>query len=186
MQSLWLIIVVFFLILLILPLFTKVNVSFDVKNNVGAISVYVLFVKVISYKLKYKNKQIIVYTSEDSTEIELQVSDKQLRFLKQMSVQLKQKIILKNAMFISSIGLNDAYYTALANGLVNSIVYGIMGYIKNTKKSAKMSVVSYPKYNSDCFTVCLVVNCFITLFDILYALVMSCVIIKRSEKYERI
>lgn len=186
MQSLWLIIVVFFFILLILPLFAKVNVSFDVLNNEGAFSVYLLFIKIISYRLRYKDNQIIVYTEQASSEIELQVSAKQLRFLKQMTVQMKEKVILKNMTFISCVGLSDAYYTALANGAINAIVYSIMACIKNTKKSAKMQVICNPKYNSSGFTLCMVVNCFVTLFDVIYALMMSLIIIKRSEKYERV
>lgn len=186
MQSLWLIIVVFFLVLLIMPIFAKAYFSFDFLNNLGVVSLYILFIKIIAYKITFKNGQVVIYTSKNKKEIELRVSDKQLRFLKQLSVQLKEKVILKSVVFFSRIGLNDAFKTALGTGLFNSVVSGIMGYIKNTKKSAKMQIVNNPLYNGQSLTITVKVHCFVTIFDAIYSLIMSFVIIKRSEKYERV
>ena len=186
MQSLWLIFIVFFLILLILPIFAKAYISFDFFNNLGAVSIYILFFKIMAYKIKYENKQIVVFTSKNQKEIEVEVSNKQLRFLKQLSVQLKQKIILKNVTFFSRIGLGDAFNTAIGTGLLNVVVSSFMGYVKNIKKSAKMKIINNPNYNGNGFMVSCVICCFITLFDLLYSIFMSLIIIKRSEKYERI
>lgn len=186
MQSLWLIIIVFFLVLLILPVFVKAYVSFDFLHNLGVLSLYIFFIKILTYKIKYEKGDIVVYTNKNKKEIEVKVSNKQLRFLKQLSVQLKQKIILKKINIFSRIGLNDASSTALCIGLFNILASIIVGYIKFSKKSAKMIINSNPNYNGSNFTISIVASCFITLFDIIYSLIMSFVIIKRSEKYERV
>lgn len=186
MQSMWLIIVVFFLLLLIIPIFAKVYFSFDVLNNIGAVSLYILCFKILAYKIKYKDKQIVVYTSKNKKDIEIQVSSKQLRFLEQLSVQLKQKIILKHVSFFSHIGMYDAYHTAIITGLYNAVCSGLMAYVKNTKKSVKFNVSSNPNFNGHNMIFSVVCTCFVTIFDILYSLIMSFLIIKRSEKYERI
>ena len=186
MQSIWFIILLFFLILFIIPIFAKAYISFDILKNLGTVLMYILFFKIISYKIRFQKGQIVVYTSKDKQEVELKVSDKQLRFIKQMSVQLKEKIILKNVIMYSRIGAGDASNTALATGLFNALVSCFMGYVKNTKKTAKMQIINNPNYNGYDLTISAKVCCFITIFDVLYALIMSFVIIKRSEKYERV
>lgn len=186
MQSLWLIIVVFFLIVSILPIFSKGYVTFDFLNNCGVISLYVFCFKVLTYKIKFEKFKLVVYTSRNEKDIQIQVSQKQMRFLKQMSVQLKQKVILKNVTFYSRIGLNDSYHTAIVTGIISSFVSAIMGYIKNIKKSAVMEMINNPNYNGKNFIIVCKFRFFITLFDVLYALIMSFIIVKRSEKYERI
>ena len=98
MQSLWLIIVVFFLIVLILPIFSKAYVTFDFLNNIGVISLYIFCFKIITYKAKFQKFKLVIFTSKDEKDIEVQVSQKQMRFLKQMSVQLKEKLILKDIL----------------------------------------------------------------------------------------
>ena len=186
MQIVWHIVIVFFLLLLIMPIFSKAYGYFDVLGNIGVVSLYVFFIKIFAYKIKILKGSIVFYTEKNRKEIEVQVSKKQLRFLKQFTVQMKQKIIIKNVTAFSRIGLNDAYSTALCVGTFNTLCSSVMGYIKNLKPSAKMRVVNHPEYNSSRLTFAAQITGFITLIDVLYALFMSFVIIKRSEKYERV
>lgn len=185
MQSVWLIIVVFFFVLLIVPIFAKVYLSYDILHNVGTISLYVFFIRILTYKLKYIKNQIVVYTNKNKKDIEVKISNKQIRFLKQFSVQIQQKIIVKKVNIISRIGLNDAFYTALCSGLINVVSGMFVGYLKNIKKSAQFVIDTNPNYNGKNFTIAIVAKCFVTIFDVVYAILMSLSIIKRSEKYER-
>lgn len=186
MQIIWQIIVVFFLIVLILPIFSKIYIYYNVLDNIGVVSLYVFFIKIISYKAKITRGNIIFFTEKDKKQIELQVSTKQLRFLQQFSVQMKQKVIIKNITVFSKIGLNDAYHTALAVGSFNALCSGVMGYIKNIKPSAKMRVCNNPEYNKVKLSFAFQITGLITIVDVLYSLIMSFIIIKRSEKYERV
>lgn len=186
MQSLWLIIVVFFLIVLILPIFSKAYVTFDFLNNIGVISLYIFCFKIITYKAKFQKFKLVIFTSKDEKDIEVQVSQKQMRFLKQMSVQLKEKLILKDISFYSRIGLYDAFNTAIVTGLFSSLVSAFMGYVKNAKKSSTVNMINNPNYNGHNLTIAFKIRFFITIFDVIYAILMSFIIIKRSEKYERV
>lgn len=186
MQIVWQILIVFFLISLILPIFAKAYAYFDLLGNVGVVSLYILFFKIIAYKIKFANGNIILYTEKNRKQIEVKVSKKQLRFLKQFTIQMKQKVILKNVTAFSRIGLNDAYSTAVCVGLFNTVCSSIMGYVKNTKHSAKMRLVNHPQYNGSRLTFATQITGFVTLVDILYSVIMSFIIIKRSEKYERV
>ncbi len=185
MQSVWLIVVVLFFVLLIVPVFAKAYLSYDFLNNVGIVSLYVFFVKILTYKLKFVKNQIVVYTNKNKKEVEVEISNKQIRFLKQFSVQMQQKIIVKKVNFFSRIGLNDAFYTALCSGMINVVSGMLVAYLKNIKKSAKFVVETNPNYNGKNFTIAVVASCFVTIFDVVYSIIMSLTIIKRSEKYER-
>ena len=96
MQSLWLIFVVFFLLVLVLPIFTKIHASFDILHNMGTLSLYIFFIKIFAYKIKIENKSIVLISKKGKEFVETKISDKQLKFLKQLNVQFKQKIIVKN------------------------------------------------------------------------------------------
>ena len=61
-----------------------------------------------------------------------------------------------------------------------------MGYLKTLKKSINYEVYNNPDFYKNSIDYCIIAKCFITIFDIVYALVISAVIIKRSDKYERI
>ena len=185
MQSLWLIVVVFFLILLIIPFFCKVHLSYDILNNLGVLSVYVFFIKIIVLKIKLKGKDIILISEKNKKQIETKISKKQMRFLEQLNAQLKQKIIVRKISAYSRIGTGDAMSSALISGLFTSVVSSLFAYIKNTKKSAKLMVKTEPDYNGNSLIFSFYLSFMITIFDIIYSLIMALTIIKRSEKYER-
>lgn len=185
MQSLWLIIVVFFVALLIVPILIKINVSFDVLNNLGAVSMYVFFIKIFAFKVKVKNKKLLLYSEDSKKEIDFKLSEGKKRFLTQLFAQIKEKIILKDCTTVSRIGLNDAMNTALLTGLFNMVIGGLYGKIKTIKKSSNLRIISNPEYNGMGLSFCVYAHMFITLFDLIYGVFMSFLIIKRSEKYER-
>ena len=185
MQNLLLVIVVFFLILMVLPFIVSIFVSYDVLHNSGDFFVHLFFFKIISYKLKLEGKNIILISKKKKKMIETKISEKQMRFLNQLFKQFKQKLIIKKLYGFSQISLNDAMKSALLTGFVNSIMSSIFAYIKNTKKSAQIGIFCEPAYNEVCLNISSFCAFSITILDILYSLVMSATIIKRSEKYER-
>lgn len=186
MQSLWLIIVVFFLILLVVPLFAKLHISYDFLHNIGSLSIYLFFIKIVAFKMRLNGKNIVLISYNKEKELESAVSQGQIRFIKQLNSQLKQKIVVRKITAMARIGCSDAAISACASGLFNALVYSTLAYIKNIKKSAQMSVISEPDYNGKHLTMALYLSFAITIVDIIYALVMSIAITKRSEKYEKL
>ena len=186
MQSFVLIIVVFFLALIIVPMIVKAHISYDFLNNMGAVSFYFFFIKIFAYRLRIKNKNLVLISDKKEKVVETEISDKQMRFLEQLTIQFKQKVIIRKMYVYSRIGTGDAYTTAMANGLFDFIIGSIFGNIKNKKKSANIKICTEPSYNEKHLTICLFGSFMITIFDIIYALILSLLIIKRSEKYERV
>ena len=125
---------------------------------------------------------LVFYTNKDKKEIEIKVSDYQLRFISKFTNEVKRKIILKYLVFNSRIGLNDAMKTALLNGLINSFVKSSFCVLKNNRKSAKLILNSNPCYNDFGFTIACQITCFITLFDIIYTFLIVTSSLKNELK----
>ena len=113
MQNLWLIIVVFFIIILIVPIFAKLHFSYDLLNNLGTLSLYIFFIKIFVFKLKFRNKNIVIISKKGEKEIETKIAKDKLRFLEQLNSQLKQKIIVRKITIYSRIGMQDAGISAI-------------------------------------------------------------------------
>ena len=177
-------VVVFFLIILIAPILIKQHVSFDAIHNVGAISLYIFFVKVVSFKLRIGKGGIIFYTSKNEKDIPIELSKGKIRFYEQLFTQLKQKIVIKQMNVFSNIGLSDAKNSAMVAGLFNIVILSAFSVIKKTKKSARFKHVNNVAYNQNKFAFAIYAQAFITLFDIIYSVIMSLLIVRRSEKYE--
>ena len=95
MQNLWLIVVVFFLVLIVIPINSKLHFSYDILNNIGTFSLHLFFVKIFAYKFRLNGKDIIIISKNNKKQIETKVSNKQIRFFEQLTIQLKQKVVIK-------------------------------------------------------------------------------------------
>ena len=184
MQSLWLIIVVFFLLVLVIPIFAKVHLTYDIINNLGSFSIYIFFVKIFAFRIRIKGKNLMLISYDDEKEIETKMSEKKVRFFKQLNVQIKQKMVIRKINLNARVGVNDAALSAYCCGVFYAIVGIIFGYIKNFKKSARLRMQCEPDYNGTCAVFAFYFSFAITIFDVLYALIVSLIIFKRSEKYE--
>lgn len=185
MQSIWLIIIVFFLLLFICPTFFKINASYNVLENKGAISVKLFFIKLLAYKVTIKNNNLVLYTTKKTKDIKLDFSSGQKRFIEQFIVQIKEKILLEKICLINRIGLNDAFNTAMMTGFVDSVFCMIGSYIKNNKKDVNIQYYNIPNFNGSNVTFSLQCGFFLNMLDVLYSIIISFLITKRSEKYEK-
>lgn len=186
MQSLWLIILVFFLVILIVPIFLKAYLCYDLINNLGVISLYVFFIKIIAYKVKFDGKKIVLFTSSNEKEIPLEISKGKMRFIEQFGLQLKEKMVLKRVDVYSNIGATQADKSALMFSAFDIILCVVFCLIKNVKGYCKLNHFGNVSWNKQRFIFSMVSRSFITIFDLIYCAFMALIIIKRSEKYERV
>ena len=186
MQNVALIIIVFFLLLLAIPIFTKGYFCYDALNNLGVITIYVFFIKILCYKFKLTKNELVLFTQKKKKQVEFKVSKKQIRFLKQFTVQMQNKVAINNIAFNSRLGINDAMNTALLSGLFNIVCNSIMGILTTKKGKINYSITNYQNFNGMSLVVSVQLSFFIALIDILYAIIMSFLIIKRSDKYEKV
>ena len=184
MESLYFLIPLFFVVIFVLPLLISVKLSVNLHNKIGVVSVHLFRFRLVLMLFRYENNKIIIKTKKKKKEMEMELTDKQKRFAEQFIVQMKNKINVRSIMAYTRIGTNDAFANSLISGFFNSVFASVLGYVKNNKKNAKIDVISYPAYNQELFVVCVCGKISFSIFDLLYSLIMSFTIIKRSEKYE--
>ena len=184
MESLYFLIPLFLIILVTFPISLNIRASFNLKNKTGIVSLYVFNIRLTLLMFRLKDNNIVIKKNKKEEIVEFELSEKQNRFVKQFSVQIQNKVNVKNLISYTRIGTKDALETSIYNGIINSVFACVFGYIKNLKPYAKIDVLSYPAYNKDLFIVTLYGKISISLFDFIYSLLMSLIIIKRSEKYE--
>ena len=124
------------------------------------------------------------YTSKNKMDVPLQISSGKIRFLEQLLIQLKQKVILKRIDLFSNIGINDAKNSAILAGFIQIVISTIFAKIKTQKMSAKLKHINNISYNQNRFTLALSGRLFITIFDVIYSSIISLLIVRRSEKYK--
>ena len=185
MESIYLLIPLFLLLILITPLIVNIRLSFNLKSYTGIISIYMFKIKILLVIFRLKDHNIIVHKKSKKSESEFELSDEQKQFIEQFVVQIKDKVNIKTLVSFTRIGTHDALETSLYNGLINSLFAMLFGYIKNQKPYAKIDVVSYPAFNKELFLITFYGKISISFFDILYSLFMAFAVEKRREKYER-
>ena len=173
------------LIIIIMPLVINIRISFNLKHQNGIISLYIYKIKLLLVIFRLKDNNIIVNKKNKTSESEVELSEKQKRFVEQFIKQIKDKVNIKRLISYTRIGTFDALETSIYNGLINSMFAMLFGYIKNKKPYAKIDVISYPAYNRQLFLITFYVKICISIFDILYSLFIACSIEKRRSKYER-
>lgn len=186
MESIYLLIPLFLLLVFTIPLIINIRLSFNLKNYTGIVSIYLFKIKIILVIFRLKGHNVIVHKKSKKSESEFELSDKQKRFFEQFIFQIKDKVNIKTLVSFTRIGTQDALVTSIYNGLINSLFAMIFGYVKNLKPYAKIDVVSYPAFNRELFLITLCGKISISFFDILYSFFMASMIEKRREKYEGI
>lgn len=186
MESIYLLIPLFLLLVFTIPLIINIRLSFNLKNYTGIVSIYLFKIKIILVIFRLKDHNVIVHKKSKKSESEFELSDKQKRFFEQFIFQIKDKVNIKTLVSFTRIGTQDALVTSIYNGLINSLFAMIFGYVKNLKPYAKIDVVSYPAFNRELFLITLCGKISISFFDILYSFFMASMIEKRREKYEGI
>ena len=95
MESLWLLIVLFLLILLIIPLFFRIYLSFDPLNNEGMVVIKLFFINIVYFSFQLTINGIIIRTKKERKQLEYKFSDPKIKFYELLTLQLKQKVKLK-------------------------------------------------------------------------------------------
>lgn len=176
----------FLILLIVIPITFKGKISYSVLDNLGSLGVYVFGIKVFHFLFLIKDNSIIIKTKKHKKEIEMEISNEQIRFVEQLLIQLKQKIYLKNILIDSKIGLGDAFNSAILSATLLNIFLSAFAFIKNSKKYAKIEVNNFTAFNEKVIQISGIIQFSISIFDILYCLFMSLVITRRSDKYETI
>ena len=181
MESLWLIIVLFFIFLLIFPMLFKFNIVYEPFENSGVVVLSFFFFDVYNFTFEIKSNSIVIRTKKTRKQIEYNFSDPALKFYEQFSLELKEKIRIKRFDINSVIGTKDAAQTGLIAGIMSIIYHALASYIYNIKVSTKVTIDEEIVYNQEVFKLRLFGKISISLFDILFCFITSLFITKYGQ-----
>ena len=184
MESLYLAIPLFFIILLIIYFQIKVNSQIDVLAGYILLTLSLFKIKILKIKFMYKNNKLYFFVNKKEKEINIKLSFKQVYFVNQFISNLKDKIVLKNLNIQGKIGTLDAYKTSMQSATVLAISKTLFAYLKTKKHTTTLSSLIKPCFNQNIFLIKIDLCVKITLYDLLYSLIVSLVSIKRRI-YER-
>ena len=184
MQSLYLLIPSFFIVLFIVPLIFEVRLTFNLQEKHGVICVYLFKIKLKYYSYQIDGKNIILKNQKEVLLKTFEFDPSQLVVVKIFKEQLASKARLKELFLNYNIGLDDAFTTAMLCGLINSAVLTFFAGLKNTRPTASMGVYDIVSYNREIFELSLRGKASISLFDVVYSCLLSVILIKRLSKGE--
>ena len=174
MESIYLTIPLFFIVLLVIPFLIQIDFETDINNKNLTINLCVFKLKVLRVKLLYKNNKILFYINKKQQDLNLELSAKQVYFIDQFFSNIKDKLQVKLVQINAEIGIKDnAYETAMYCGTLNS---------KNFTATLTSNII--PKYNYDKFIIKSKISAKISINELLYSVVISLLSIRRRI-YER-
>ena len=184
MESLYFLLPLFFIILFIVPLNFRIKLVFNLFENNILLSFFIWKIKITTLKIMVKDKNIIIITKKKKKEVQFSLSIKQIYFVETLIDNLKNKVQVRKINVNSKIGIIDSAQTAMLCGSVIAMVKTIFCYIKNKKPTCSMDNLTIPCFNKKIFIICTYLSCSITLFDLLYSVIISLFSIRRKV-YEK-
>ena len=184
MESLYFLLALFFIIILFIPLNFRIKGVLNIQSGWLLISIFLWKIKIIFLRLLIKDKTIYITTKKKKKEIQISLSQKQIYFVEQLIENLKNKVQPRKISIYSKIGTFNAAQTALICGSIVAIFKSLFCFVKNKKPTCSMSIHTAPCFNKKVFLICVYSGLTITLFDLIFSLIISLFSLRRME-YER-
>ncbi len=186
MDTLYYLIPTFVIFLCIFPLIIQLRVTFNLESLSGVICLYIFKIKVKYYAYEIKGKYIILSNEKQTKHKEIEFDPRQFIIVKIFKDQLKHKSRVKEMFVFYNIGLGDAFLTSMVCGAINNAVLIYFTNVKNRRPTASMGIYDTVSYNRQVFEVAGKGSVSISLFDVVYSLIMSVILIKRLSKGSKV
>lgn len=168
----YLIIPTVIIIILMMPIFLEFKVTFDAKTFSGVVSVFLFKIKLRHLIFRFSKGKLIIQ-DEKSQGQEFDADSREVVFYKALFSEVKDKTRLKELFVFYNIGFGDAFVTAMVCGAINSALLIFFTAIKNQKPTASLGVYDTVSYNRDLCEFAVKSKISVTIFDMLYALLMA-------------
>lgn len=173
----YLLIPVFVIFLLLFPVPLLFKMSGNILRLEAVVVIYIFGLKVKGLVLKGGVKGLDIY--EDKKEIPNGKPKGQMEenYIKQLFFQVADKMRLQLLQVNYNLGLGDAFESSMIAGWLNTALLIVMTRIKSEKPTASMIICDNLAYNSTVFESAVMIKAKITLFDLVYSLFYSVILI---------
>lgn len=185
MESLYLLFLIFFIILLIIPLGFRGKCFYSLKTNHGVIAIKLWGIKIINLKIKVKGNQILIIKNHKRSKDEIAVGEPELKFLRFFNDEIKDKIKLRSLNCCMRVGLENPFYSAILSSGVSDFILGVFAYIKNKRPSASCNLVTHTSFTENNFILCFNVRMSISILDVIYSIIIAILRTRTDRLIER-
>ncbi len=184
MQSLYLIILAFIIVILLVPIPFVVKTTFSPYQNFGvlAFKFFNLKFKVSTFSVNGFGLVVTTKKGVEYQEIDITIEKRQIIYVQNLLNQLKDKIKIKQMYYISRIGTGNALKTAMTIGTLNQLFYSLFSFLKNEKQTASLTVNSIPEWKNKVFNMAMGFKFSISIYDILFCLIYANLKARRVTK----
>ena len=171
------------ILLFVLPIIIEVRVSFNPLYNRGVIALYIFRIKAFYYFFSFHGSVIKLENEKSLKVVQLKFSGRSLEILQSFTKEMWQKVKLKSLCVYYNVGVEDAFGSAMACGLLNQIFMQMFVQIKNRKPTATLVLFDNVLYNKfECELACRA-KILLSFWDLFYSFV--CVIF-RAKVHNRV
>jgi hypothetical protein len=180
----YLLIPFFIILILFFPIRLEGRASFNVLEMSGAYGFFVFGIKVDYQQFWIENKKLLAKKDDSLESHEFDIKGRDFMFLKVFALEIKDKTRLKEFFVFYNLGVGDAYKSAMLGGFINVALLTFMTSLKNTKPTASMGVYDTISYNGHVCQFATRLLMTISLFDVVYSLLRSVILIRKLTNTE--
>lgn len=183
-MNFYLLIPFFVILILFIPIKVHARFSFNLLDMSGALGLFLYKIKLTHQLIWLEHKKIFTMKDNEIERKEFDFESKEAIFFQKLIGEIKDKVRLKELTVNYNLGVGDAFESAMIGGSINAVLLSVMSVIKNSKPTASLGVYDTISYNREVCQFALKTTMSITLFDIVYSLLVSVILTKKtiSEK----
>ena len=182
MSSLYFLIPTVIIILLVMPIFLEVRLSFNLLDKSGVFCIYLFRKKLQYFKFEIDGREIKLKDEEETKEKQIDFDSPEIALYEEFSTQIKDKTRLRFIEVFYNVGLNDAFLTSMICGVINIAILIFFTPLKNKKPTASLQLYNTSSFNKNVANLATVINLSISLFDMVYSFIISVILSKKKMK----
>ena len=182
MSTLYFLIPTVIIILLVMPIFLEVRLSFNLLDKSGVFCIYLFRKKLQYFKFEIDGREIKLKDEEETKEKQIDFDSPEIALYEEFSTKIKDKTRLRFIEVFYNVGLNDAFLTSMICGVINIAVLIFFTSLKNKKPTASLQLYNTSSFNKKVANLATVINLSISLFDVVYSFIISVILSKKKMK----
>lgn len=187
MESLYLLILLFFIVLLIFPISFSLRANYNMITNHGVLCLKVWKIKIVIAKFTIQEGKLILrVNNKKKIEKEVEINEPVFRFITFFQDEIKNKIKFKEVKSVSKIGLSKADLSAYASAVCSDIILIFYSRLKMKNPTCTFSHQCLTDFNDFSMFFSLSSKFSFSVQDIIYSFLASFLRTKGDFKNERI
>jgi len=182
----FLIIFILSVLIITLPLVFKISLYYDIHQNIGYVKVELYFLTIYKVKISLAGFYIdIIKNNKKLIKIKFDANDKYVKFMKNITKRLKNKIVFINFENYNFISMDNAFNLSLNIGVINTSFNLLSSIIYNNNPNVKLVQENYFNFSGKKYETFLQGKLMITILDFIWSIILSIFIKKEKNNYER-